>query len=623
MPEPAVRFDSLGPRAQSSYVFADCRGEVRAQRPEEVAEALDEVERWAREGGHAAGFVTYEAAAGLEPAAAVDTRVHSLPLLWFGLFGDRVEVDALTGLDDRGDYELGPLKPSLSFDQYARAIDDIHAYIAAGDSYQVNFTQRLHGEFGGDARGLYATMCHNQRASHCALIELDGYAVLSASPELFFVMREGELLMRPMKGTCRRGRWLQEDEQMASALGVSSKDRAENVMIVDLIRNDLGRVSRLGSVGVEDLWELERYETVWQMTSAVRSRCRPDVGLSQLFAALFPCGSVTGAPKIRTMEIIAELEDTPRGIYTGAIGYVSPCTGGADERASTRAGVTGLAASFNVAIRTLVIDRSTGHAEAGIGGGITHYSNARGEYEESLLKASFLTRRRPDFELLETLLCSRDGYFLLERHLHRLRASAEYFGFRCSVEGVRDKLLARHSSLPEGDHRVRLTLSADGVATIESRPLDSASPAAHWQVEICDRAVDSDDVFLYHKTTNRQVYDERRSAYPHCRDVILCNERGEVTECCVGNLVLEIDGERCTPARSSGLLAGTYRDELLEEGTLHERVLDGADVRRAERLFMINSVRKWVPLTLGQAHTRSCVAAADIALSRVEGAVTR
>ena len=598
MSEPTVRFDSLGSVSPRSFAFVDYRDEVRAQRADDVAGALDEVEHWARRGGHAAGFVTYEAAAGLDPAATVHGGARSLPLLWFGLFDGRVEVDALGGLDADGGYELGAMASSLSFEEYAAAIDDIHDYILAGDTYQVNFTHRLRGQFDGDARGLYAALCHNQRASYCAFIELDDVAVLSASPELFFTARAGELDMRPMKGTARRGRWLQEDEEMAGALRVSAKDRAENVMIVDLIRNDLGRVSRPGSVSVADLWKLERYETVWQMTSAVRSRSRADVDLAQLFAALFPSGSVTGAPKIRTMEIIAELEDSPRGIYTGAIGYVSPAEPGTGDGASSRGGLAGLDASFNVAIRTLLVDGRNGRAEAGIGGGITHYSNASGEYDESLLKASFLVPRCRGFELLETMRCSPEGYFLLERHLNRLRASADYFGFTCALEDVREELTAYRQTLTAGDHRVRLTLSATGSTAIESRPLASVSPEEHWRVEVCERAVDSDDVFLYHKTTNRRLYEERLGVHPGCRDVILCNERGEVTECCVGNLVLEMDGARYTPARSSGLLAGTYREQLLAERTLEERVLQVADVRRAERLFMINSVRRWVPLSL-------------------------
>ena len=598
--EPRVRFDALGPGSRNSYVFAEYLSEVRVEEPAQVADALDEVERWAHGGGHAAGFVTYEAVTGLEPAAVVHAGSRALPLLWFGLFRQRLEVDPLAELEaEARRYTLGTLHPSLDSAQYNKVIATVQDYIAAGDSYQVNLTQRLRGTFEGDARQLYADMSRNQRAAHCALIEFDEFAVLSASPELFFDAHDGELHMRPMKGTCRRGRWLEEDEQMACTLRASAKDCAENVMIVDLIRNDLGRISQLGSVTVEDLWELERYETVWQMTSGVRSRCQPGLTLAQLFGALHPSGSVTGAPKIRTMEIIAELEDSPRGIYTGAIGYVSPPSGAASGTVSS-GGVATLESSFNVAIRTLCIDHRSKEAESGIGGGITHYSNAPDEYEESLLKARFLTQRRGEFALLETLLCTEEGYFLLDRHLRRLQASADYFGFHNPGKAVEGELLAHRSCLPAGHHRVRLTLSVEGGVLIESQPLDVTTEEDHWLVEICRRAIDKDDVFLYHKTTRRIAYEERLRDHPHCRDVILCNEEGEVTECCIGNIVLDIDGRYVTPARSSGLLAGTFRQELLEAGALQECILSVADVQRAQAVFMINSVRKWVKLTLAE-----------------------
>ena len=596
--EPRVRFDALGQGSKGSCVFVECSAQVQADSPTLVVGVLDEVERWVNEGGHAAGFVTYEAAPGLEPASVVQPKTGPMPLVWFGLFRHRIEVDPLMDLDAGGEYDLAPLVPSLDFARYEHLIKEVQDYIAAGDSYQVNLTQRLRGSLTGDPRQLYADMCRNQGGAHCALVELENFAVLSASPELFFAVHDGELQMRPMKGTCRRGRWPEEDEQMAGALRASAKDRAENVMIVDLIRNDMGRVSQLGSVTVDELWALERYETVWQMTSQVRSRCRPELSLSELFAALFPSGSVTGAPKVRTMEIIAELEDSPRGIYTGAIGYVSPRDAHSRGTAST-VGVAGLEASFNVAIRTLVVDRHAQRAEAGVGGGITHYSSALNEHEESLLKARFLTERRRKFTLLETLLCTEDGYFLLDKHLRRLRASAGYFGFHCPLAAIAAELLTLQSNLSfPGHHRVRLTLSIGGEVTVESRPLESSAELAPWPVAICQHTVDSDDVFLYHKTTNRFVYEERLGEYPDCRDIILCNEEGELTECCVGNLVLEVDGRYVTPLRSSGLLAGTFREQLLEAGLLHERVLYVADAQQAQRAFLINSVRKWVELTL-------------------------
>lgn len=356
-----------------SFAFSGCVDQVVTRRPGDVYAALKEVERAVSRGMHAAGYIAYEAAAGLDPA--LKTRAPgAMPLVWFGLFERRIAA-AKGRSSTRRAYSLSAWRPSIGRAEYDDVVARIRGYIAAGDTYQVNFTYRLRADFEGDAASLYRDLCRNQRTAYSAYVDVGRFQVLSASPELFFRLKSDELSARPMKGTRRRGRWPDEDRQHADALRHSPKDRAENVMIVDMLRNDLGRVSETGSVRTSALWEVERYETVLQMTSTVQSRLRTGVGVSDVLRAAFPCGSVTGAPKLRTMEIISELEESPRGVYTGSIGYVSP----------------GPEAQFNVAIRTVTVDRETGLAEFGVGSGVTYDSNAGSEYEECRTKSRMLT----------------------------------------------------------------------------------------------------------------------------------------------------------------------------------------------------------------------------------------
>jgi len=579
--EPTVLLEAHSrARDPVSYAFADCCGQVVAYRPEDVKPALDEVEKAVARGRHAAGFMAYEAASGLDPAL-VTQGTNGAPLVWFGIFERRLQVQA-GGLQPEGDYSISSWRASLAQPVYNQRLSAIRDYIEAGDTYQVNFTLRLEADFSGDERSLYQDLCRAQQASYSAYLDLGCYRILSASPELFFSLEKGILTSRPMKGTCPRGRWLGEDEELAEILRLSVKDRAENVMIVDLLRNDLGRVAEFGSVEVVRLWEVERYETILQLTSTVQARLRAGLGLVDVLTALFPCGSVTGAPKVRTMQIIAALEDRPRGVYTGCIGFVSP----------------GLEARFNVAIRTVWIDREQGRAEFGVGGGITWDSRQQGEYEECLIKARVLSARRPEFELLETLLYEPPGeYYLLERHLERLCNSACYFGFRYIPDEVEQVLKKEAESFSLGSYRVRLALACDGRTEVRSTPIQQV-PGLPLRVVVASDPVDEQDPFLFHKTTHRQVYEKRRAAHPSCDDVILQNSRGELTECCIGNLVVQLDGQKWTPPLECGLLGGTFRAELLACGQIRERKLMLENLPAAEGLYLINSVRRWVPLKM-------------------------
>jgi para-aminobenzoate synthetase/4-amino-4-deoxychorismate lyase len=366
-----------------------------------------------------------------------------------------------------------------------------------------------------------------------------------------------------MKGTIRRGRWTEEDEELAAQLRNSTKDKAENIMIVDLLRNDLGKVSVPGSVHVSSLFQAERYETVWQMTSTVESTLRPGTSLLELMSALFPCGSVTGAPKIRTMQIIRELERSPRGVYTGTIGFLKP---GGD-------------CCFNVAIRTVVIDKQTGVATCGVGGGVTIGSTAAGEYEECLVKSRFLETKPVEFELFETMLVEDGEVFLLERHLERLKKSAAYFGFKNPLS------LDLKSAFKTA--KLKVKLRKDGRIETGVSTLPDCTDVK--RVTLAKQPVDSSDRFLFHKTTRRDFYSD---------DVIMWNERGEITESGIANVVVRIDGELVTPPVSCGLLPGTFRAHLLDRGEIKERVITIEEFKNATEIYLINSVRKWMRVTL-------------------------
>ena len=578
MSDPIVLFQSH--RKGASFRFCDPCDTICVSHPEDVGPALDRIERAVHSGLHAAGFFSYEAASGLDPV--LKTHVPGdFPLMWFGLFRHRKNIPA--GTPNGRNYDLGAWRPSISRSAYDTALNRIRDLIIAGDTYQVNYSFRLRANFSGNSLSLYRDLCRAQRTDYAAYLDIGRFQILSASPELFFALKNGTLTTRPMKGTAPRGRWWKEDKARAKQLQKSEKDRAENVMIVDLLRNDLGRISKAGSVKVPALWHVEHYETLLQMTSTVTSRVRHDVRLRELVTALFPCGSVIGAPKVRTMEIIKEVEQAARGIYTGSIGYLSP---GGDM-------------AFNVAIRTVCIDRKTGIAEFGVGSGITSDSSSDGEYEECLTKARLLAAQQPAFDLFETLRYDgKNGFFLLNRHIGRIEASARYFGFAFDRSSVLSALKNAVSNLGKSPHRVRLVLSRNGCVQVETAPLKNTSQKRALSACISPLPVASRDPLLFHKTTRREPYTSRLDMYPMCEEIILINERGEATECSIGNLVAKLDGLYVTPPISCGLMGGTFRAKLISREKLTERVLKVNDLKRAEALYMINSVRKWTRLKL-------------------------
>ena len=532
--------------------------EFTARYINEVLPVLEFAERESKAGSYVAVMLSYEAAPAFDVVLAVH-KPSDFPLAWAASFSSASEIKDLSSATTSSN----SWSPRVARDEYDNAVTRIRELIAAGDTYQVNYSFPVTSNFTQDDFAWYRSLCLAQGAEYSAYLDLGRYKVLCLSPELFFRRTGNHVVTKPMKGTAPRGRWLAEDRETAEWLKHSVKNRAENVMIVDLLRNDLGKVSVPGSVRVSSLFDLERFETVWQMTSTVEATLCDGTSLVDLMRALFPCGSITGAPKIRTMQIIRELERFPRGAYTGAIGLLKP---GGD-------------CVFNVAIRTVVIDTESAMATFGVGGGVTIDSTAEREYEECLVKSRFLHSTPVEFQLFESILLEDGDYFLLPEHLERLKDSAEYFGFR--FVGTRINADLQRIKTECGSFKVRLTLWKDG--HIESRMtrielLDDMKPVA-----LATEPVDSSDLFLFHKTTRRRSGD----------DVIFWNERGEVTESSIANLVVSIDGELFTPPVECGLLPGIFRNHLLAEGKIRERVITIQEFRNVSEFFLINSVRKW------------------------------
>jgi len=543
---------------------------------DEVGPVLEAVDQHVAQGRHAIGFVAYEAAAAFDTCAVVPG--YAGPLAWFAV------ADALEDPTTVEDHSTGGAlrwTPRSTRSDYDAAIAAIRAAIARGDVYQVNHTVRLDVHELGDAAAIYARLRTAQGAGFGAHLHTGDLEIISASPELFFARRGDHLVTRPMKGTTRRGRYAEEDASLAASLLASEKERAENVMIVDLLRNDLGHIAIPGSVTVTSLFDIETRPTVLQMTSTIEADARAGTDTRALFAALFPCGSVTGAPKLAAMAHIARTEPEPRGVYCGAIGHVGPGE-----------------ATFSVAIRTVQLEHRPRRAVYGVGSGVTWDSAPDREYDEVVAKAAVLSASPPTFALLETLRGEGGQIPRREAHLDRLADSAAYFGW--DAPALRQAAAAAlDAAAPQciAASRVRLTVDQAGRSdvTIEPAPVPFAQPP---RVGLATSPVDGSDPFLCHKTTHRAVYDAQRATHPDLWDVILWNTHGELTETTIGNLVLTIGTEQLTPARHCGLLNGVLRDELLASGAIREAVLTRDDLARASACWVINALRGWTRVTV-------------------------
>ncbi len=583
-----VLIDDARSRPGRAFLYEAPHDTIEAASPRDVPAALAAMNRALAQGAHLAGYLSFEAGYALEPRfEALMPKERRVQLLWFGVFGsvrelEGDEIEDWLAARGAGGYRLSDVDLTMDATDYARRFNAVKDYISAGDIYQLNLTLKGRFGFDGNAVALYRDLRRKQPVSHGALIQTPDLTVVSASPELFLRTDGARAATRPMKGTAARGLTLKTDREIAAWLARDEKSRAENLMIVDLMRNDLGRVAEVGSVRVSDLYTVETYETLHQMTSGVEARLREDIDIAGLLASMFPPGSVTGAPKVRAIEIIRELETEARGVYTGAVGSISPD------------GMTHL----NVAIRTLTLF-ADGRGEVGIGSGVVHDSGARSEYDECILKMRFLTDPVRDFQLIETMLYEPpQGYVLLERHLDRLAESAAFFRYPCDTEAVRSTLQAYARDLSDEPYRVRLLLFRDGHTEIMSTALPTDTPMTEMRYVISEHATASGDVFLYHKTTERTLYDgewARMHDMYGADEVVFLNERGEITEGSRTNIFVLIDGVLLTPELTCGVLPGTFRADLIAKGKAREAVLTLADLARADEVYLGNSVRGLLP----------------------------
>ena len=557
-----IDFKELGLR----HLFTKPIKELKTRDLDQVEALLKEVETYQEAGFYAVGYVSYEAA----PAFEKKLAVHPAPLMgeYLLYFTIHQEVETLPFPED---YEAVDLpanwKEEVEAPAYQEAIKTIHHHIRQGDTYQVNYTVQLSQELEADPLAIYNRLVVEQKAHYNAFIQHDDVAILSISPELFFEQDDRLLTTRPMKGTTRRGLTNQADLKEAAWLEADPKNRAENMMIVDLLRNDMNRISEIGSEQVTHLCQVEQYSTVWQMTSTIESHLRAEIDLVQTFRALFPCGSITGAPKISTMEIIQKTEKAPRGVYCGTIGILLP----RGKRI------------FNVAIRTLQMQG--GQAIYGVGGGITWDSKWESEYQETKQKSAVLYRQEPRFELLTTGRIHQGELTFLEQHLTRLREASRYFAYPYDEQKLLKELQEELAHLESNlDYRCRIALQKNGTFHLEITELTDL-PASYLQAQLTEQKLDLATPFTYFKTSQRDHLSQSE------REQIFHLPDGTLLETTIGNLVLEIGGQLYTPPAHLPLLDGIYRRHLLETQQVEEKLLTLKDLTDADRIYACNALR--------------------------------
>lgn len=542
-----------------------------------IKEKLREIEALTDKGCFAAGFLSYESSKAFDNKFQVKENKIS-PDLWFGIYEKRKIVSHNDLFKEKSPCTKLSWNSSVTKDEYADAIKFTKDKIKKGDIYQLNYTFMMDAEFKFDPFSFFSSSFANLDSDYLSFIDTDDFSVLCGSPELFFHLKDEKIISKPMKGTFPRGRSKKEDDLNRLNLFFSKKDRAENLMIVDMIRNDFGKIAESSSVKVEKLHEIEQYSRVLQMTSSVEAITKKSV--CDVFGAMFPCASITGAPKIKSMEHINEIEKNERGLYTGAIGYITP------EKE----------ALFNVAIRTVFFNKEKQKAFYGTGGGIVWDSVTENEYEECKNKALIISNPEVEFKLLETLLYEPEkGIFLKDYHIKRMRESAEYFSIDLKRKEIEEKL----SSI-KSDNFLRVRLLCDNFANLEMETFDlgenQIKDKTRWKVGLSRKPVDSKNRFLFHKTTNRWFYDEILRSNPGFNDMILFNEKGEITESCFANILLKKDGKFYTPPLESGLLNGTMRSYLIDKGEVFERKILKEELFLFDEILLINSLRGFIEI---------------------------
>ncbi len=577
---PLLHFDFATPKGKIQPItFSNPIEVITTTSIDDVISSLERVQQRVHEGKYAAGYISYEAAPAFHQQFKVNGKPN-MPLIWFGIFEGPTQLGQ--PLKATNTFTTHAWEPSVAASDYYKHMDTIQSYLKNQQTEQVNYTIRMKSQFSGDPIAFYKQLQKGQDAQYTAYVEMGGFSIVSASPELFFQLSDRKITTKPMAGTVVRGKTFEEDEAHAKWLQQSEKNRHENEQIVQLMKQDLKGIAKPGTLKVPKRYEIEKYPTIYQMTSTVTAELLPHKNVVDIFKTLFPSGSITGLPKAETMEIIAQLEQEPRDVYSGAIGYITPEWD----------------AIFNVPIRTVTIDHRDEKAIYGAGSGITLNSAKSEEYNEVLAKAKVLETKRPHFELLETIGLFHGELYLLDEHLRRLQRSATYFDYPFNREVIKRKLYSFAKKHSQNNYRVRLLLHKEGTCTVEGYPIQLHDSTERKKVVLAKSPIQKENVFLYHKTTYRDMYEEHKQTETKLFDVLLWNEDGEVTEFTTGNIVVEMDQQRFTPPVQSGLLAGTFREVLLREGKIKERTIRIEDLKKCASIWFINSVRKWVRVKL-------------------------
>lgn len=562
-------------------VFLDPVDMIVANAKSEVISAMEKIETYTNQGYYAGGYISYEAGEGFDNNLKTSDDFE-LPLIMMGIYKQPLEK-SIDEQECPQTSELFDWEMSTSKKKYLKHVSTIKNSIAQGDTYQVNYTVRLHSNDVVCDHNLYEKLSKAQKANYCAHLQLGRYNIVSASPELFFQLKNGKILTKPMKGTMKRGKTIEEDIRNKQLLSESIKDQAENLMIVDLLRNDISKIAKKGTVNVPKLFNIESYPTVFQMTSTVSAEIEENVGIIDIFKALFPCGSITGAPKQSTMQIIQELENSPREVYCGSIGYITP----------------NQEALFNVAIRTALIDTEQNTMSYGVGGGITWDSDPEAEYLEAWAKAEILkSLNETNIELLETMKYENGHFFLINNHLNRLNKSAEYFNFSISIKEIEQKLYeyAEENLNQKQAYRVRLLANKRGEIKINSTIIPVINEKTNYSFQLAASPINKKNPYYYHKTTFRKMYEKFQEELGNAFDILLWNDKEELTEFTMGNLVVKVEGEYWTPPIKSGLLAGTFRQQLIDEKKIKERIISKSELESVDEIWFINSVRGWMQM---------------------------
>jgi len=568
-----LQFDFKMNNQMAPIQFTNPEEIITANHLHEVDDCIKRIDQVTQEGKYVAGYISYEVTYAFQNDYTKPLN-NKIPLLWFGVFSKQSNV---TGLD-KGNFTINDWKMKETKSAYMKNFQQIMNEMELGNFEQINYTVPFQAKFIGNPFAYYLQLKQAQRAKYNAFLQIKNFSILSASPELFFHLHNRKITVKPMKGTIHRGKTYNEDLNNKNWLKSSEKNKLENELISNLMVNELKEIADPTSITISNQFEVEQYPTVFQMTSTINGEMMLDKKITDILKGLFPCGSISGTPKKAAIDYITQIENEPREVYCGAIGYITPKN----------------EAIFNVPIRTVLIDYENELATYHAGGAITLQSDPHEEYEEMITKTKILHLKYEPFQLVETLGLHNGEYTVFHAHLHRLQQSASYFNYKIPLAEIKIALTNLAKENPAGSWIVRLLVEESGKFNISISPLIQTEKTVFV---LAKEPINKENIFFYHKTTNRSIYEQHKIDDKNIFDVLLWNENEEITEFTIGNIVVEIDGELYTPPVECGLLPGTFREKLLNDGEIAEAKIFKSDLKKCTRIWLINSVRHWVEVT--------------------------